>query len=320
MPFIKTFLYCYFSEVKGKKKVDIPDVRLPDSPMLEGEMDDPIEKGNFTYDASKVFTVDRTGMVLPEYADNKPDGDERVRYELHFPSSKVMDACRKYGATPVILLSIMMQRAIRSLNADEPLPVMANVVCDLREALEVPNTFRDSVSSVYLPYTREEEGKSLNDVCSHYRQLLASQRSVDSLRANAANSLRKLSEMLAGKDLGQKQAITGMISGVAPSTFVMSYLGRMDLGSVDDEIDSLQIYTSSTNGMTLEIVALENRFCVGIQQSFRDDRYVQAFMCECLKVGIPIESKSSPILFSTPRDRSGKGIINALLSRIRGNQ
>lgn len=49
------------------------------------------------------------GFKLPETA-NKAD---HRRYEIRFSQEEFMKACKKYGASPITLLSIMMSRGIQ---------------------------------------------------------------------------------------------------------------------------------------------------------------------------------------------------------------
>ncbi|MGN0033323.1 MAG: hypothetical protein ACI358_06060 [Candidatus Limimorpha sp.] len=320
LPFIKTFLYCYYKEVWRDKDLYIPDLRLPDSPLLDGEMDEPIEKGNFHFDPEKVLNIDRSGMTIPEYLSDNDSYDTRYRFEIKMPAGQVLDACKKLDATPVILFSLMAQKAIRSFNPEVEKPVTANVICDLREAIETPMTFRNCVASVYLPYTRTEEKEDDAVVCKKYRDLLNSQRSVDNLRAIAEGTLKKLSDILEEKSLEEKQALSQMIFAAAPNTFVMSYLGRLELGDVEEELENFQIYTSSTNDMAFEIVSYGSCFCIGIQQSFKDDKYIKAFLDFCRDAGIHAVYCSNRIEYSTPRDRSGKtfgALLKSLVKKLK---
>ena len=148
MFFIKTLLYYYLNFLYPHNNVRIPDVRLVGEGMLEGETADPVNDGNLTFDKSKVYQADRTAFAIPEVQSGEDAGGMSWRYEITFDVNKVMKVCKANNCTPAILMSVLMQKGVKSIYPDAVEPVLCNMICDWRESIGLPNTFRNCVSSI----------------------------------------------------------------------------------------------------------------------------------------------------------------------------
>lgn len=302
LPFVKTLLYQYFIYIQPFRKYRVPDLRVPGENLLDGEMADPVESGNFDFDPAKVTRVDRTGYALPEVLGGTGQGGKSYRFELVFGSGNVMGVCKEYGCSPSVLFCIMMQRAVRYVHPEADKPIVANVICDWRQAIGLPNTFRNCVTSVYLPYDETRASLSDKELGCHFRELLDAQRTIDSARASAS-VIKALSDMLSDmSSYEQKQQMMEKVAGAEVNTFVMSYLGLFDMGDLNDEIESMQIYTSGDRGLTVEVVALKDKFTMNVKQSFGSQDYVDAFLMECNEAGIVPLAVSEKIEFQVPKD------------------
>lgn len=152
MPFIETLIY-YYCASRYKSDASSEGIRLADSPLLEGETTEP-NLGGYDFDESKPpVEVSRDAYALPDGA--KEDKDLNYRFELHIDSPSFMKVCKANGATPVVLTSLLMSAGIAEIFPDFDKPINANIAVDIRDALDLPNTFKNCVRSMPLPYTRE---------------------------------------------------------------------------------------------------------------------------------------------------------------------
>ena len=202
MPFIETLIYYYCNLKYGSKKPP-EGVRLAEDPLLPGETVDPFLQ-EYDFDQNKKFIeLSRDAYAIPE---NVPSEEiTNYRYEVKIPAEQYMKLCKKNNATPVILLSLLMSRAITELYPDYDKPVNANIATDMREALDCPNTFKNCVKSMILPYSREFSKKTLTEQATEYREILKAQRDRDFCRKEA-NAMLGLFDKLDSGQSGLSQA------------------------------------------------------------------------------------------------------------------
>lgn len=301
MNFIKTLLYYYLHFCHPYNTITVPNVRLAGERMLRGEVADPVAEGDFEFDKERIFTVSREAFSIPQNAHPSTDG-RNWRYEVTFDSEEIMTLCRKINATPAILVSMTMQRALLKLYPTADKPMLCNLTCDWRHSIGLPNTFRNCVSSIYLPYTSDLAERSDGEVATHFRDLIARQKEINSARCSAS-VMRMMSDMLdkAG-DYGAKQALVSRFTSRPIDTFVCSYTGRADMGDAEKYIDSIHIYSSGIKGLHLQMMSVGETLTVDILQSFPEGEYVEAFIAEAKRMGIKYIHCSNTIEYTTPKD------------------
>ena len=297
-PFVETLLY-YYCQLRYKTAERPEGVRLAGEPLLEGETLDPFLR-KYDFDASKDFiSLFRDAYVLPESAAKAEKTN--YRYEIMLPHDRFMAVCRENNATPVILLSLLMSRGIAALYPNYDKPINANIATDMRAALDAPNTFKNCVRSMILPYDHEFAARTLKDQATQYRELLARQRDRDFCRREANNMMGLFDRLDALDSYGEKQKIMAFFEDMALPTYVVSYLGQFILGENAAHINSIHLYNSGTAGLGINMIACGDRFVLDFKQSFPSDKYAKAFVREAEALGIDCEI-SEAVAFETPGD------------------
>lgn len=298
MPFIETLIY-YYCELKFGSKPLPEGVRLAEDPLLPGETADPFMQ-RYDFDENKEFiSLSRDAYAIPENV--AAEDVTNYRCELKIPHAQYIRVCKENNATPVILLALLMSRAIARLYPDYDKPINANIATDMREALDAPNTFKNCVKSMILPYSRELAEKSLAEQAAEYRRLLAAQRDRDYCRREA-NAMLGLFDRLDGLgSYGEKQKIMAFYEGMTLNTYIISYLGRFKLGENAQYIDDIHLYNSGTTGLGVNMISCGDFFVLDFKQSFSSDKYVKAFCAQLDWLGITYQD-SGIIPFVTPGD------------------
>lgn len=297
-PFIETLIY-YYCQAKYGKKPKPDGVRLENDPLLDGETADPFTE-KYDYDGDKEFvSLSRDAFFIPENV--AVEEKTNYRYELKLPHGRFMEVCKANNATPVILLSLLMSKGIAALYPDYDKPINANIATDIREALDVPNTFKNCVKSMILPYSREFSALSLREQATEHRELLKKQRDRDYCRKEA-NAMMGLSDKLdALGSFEEKQKIMSFFEGMTLNTYIISYLGQFALGENAQYIESMHLYNSGTTGLGINMISCGEYFVLDFKQNFPSDKYVKAFSKELKKLNIPYEL-GERIEFITPED------------------
>lgn len=298
MPFIETLIY-YYCKQKYKTKSLPEGVRTKKDPLLPGETVDPFLQG-YDFDQNKEFiSLSRDAFAIPE---NAPSADPTdFRCEVKVSHSDFMKVCKENGATPVILVSLLMSKAITEMYPDYDKPVNANIATDMREALDCPNTYKNCVKSMILPYSREFSELPLKEQAAQHRAILAAQRDRDYCRKEAAAMLGLFNKLDTLPSFEEKQKIMAYFDSFLLNTYVISYLGQFKLGGNAKHIEEMYLYNSGAAGLGITMIACGDHFCIGFKQSFSSDKYAKAFCAELDKLGIGYTA-SEMIPFLTPTD------------------
>ncbi len=283
MPFIETLIYYYCNLKYGSKKPP-EGVRLAEDPLLPGETVDPFLQ-EYDFDQNKKFIeLSRDAYAIPE---NVPSEEiTNYRYEVKIPAEQYMKLCKKNNATPVILLSLLMSRAITELYPDYDKPVNANIATDMREALDCPNTFKNCVKSMILPYSREFSKKTLTEQATEYREILKAQRDRDFCRKEANAMLGLFDKLDSFNSYEEKQKMMAFFEGMTLNTYIISYLGQFKLGENAQYIDEIHLYNSGTTGLGINMISCGEYFVLDFKQNFASDKYVKAFTAQIDKLGV----------------------------------
>lgn len=297
-PFIETLIYYYCQQKYHSKAV--PDgIRLEADPLLPGETIDPLLQ-SYTYDNSKEFiSISRDSYHIPE--NMATEEKTNYRYEVKIPCADFLRVCKENNATPAILLALLMSRAICELYPDYDKPINANIAADMREALDAPNTFKNCVKSMILPYSRDFSELPLREQATEYREILKKQRDRDYCRREANNMLGLFSKLDGLDSYEEKQKLMSFFDGMTLDTYIISYLGQYTLGDNAQYIDDIHFYNSGTTGLGINMSSSEEYFMLDFKQNFPSDRYVKTFCAELEKLGITYAA-SEVIAFSTPED------------------
>lgn len=221
--------------------------------------------------------------------------------ELDIDSPSFMKVCKANGATPVVLTSLLMSAGIAGMFPDFDKPINANIAVDIRDALDLPNTFKNCVRSMPLPYTREFLDMPLDAQAKQQRALLNAQRDRDNCRRAANASLALFDKLDTMEGYEAKQSMMDFLGGMLLNTYTISYLGQMRVNENAQYIDVIGIYNSGSAGISISMIACGDKFCFNFKQSFESDRYVKAFRRGLDEHGIEY-SASEVIPFVTPKD------------------
>lgn len=297
-PFVETLIY-YYCQLRYKSKASAEGIRLANSLLLVGETTEP-NLGSYTYDETKPdVAVSRDAYAIPENVVEEHDTD--YRYYVEIPAASYMKVCKENGATPVILTSLLVSAGMASLYPDFDKPINANIAVDIRDALDLPNTFKNCVRSMPLPYRREFLSMPLSEQAKEQRTLLNAQRDRDLCRKAANASLGMFDKLDTLPSYEAKQQMMDFFNGMLINTYVISYLGQMVLNENAQYVENIGFYNSGAAGLGVTMIACGDKFCLNFKQSFESDKYVKAFLAQLDSLGIAYKA-SEAIAFVTPRD------------------
>lgn len=297
-PFIESLIF-YYCKMKYRSQASSEGIRLYKDSLLEGETTEPFAKA-YEYDSTKKFpNISKEGFAIPENLEK--NANTSYRYELTLPVKEFMEVCKKNNATPTILVSLILNKTIAKLYPNYDKPIHANIATDMRDALGVPNTFKNCVKSMVLPYDKDYENLSLKEQATKYRELLALQRDVDYCKREANTMLGLFDKLDTLPSLEEKRKIMSFFENMILNSYVISYIGQFVLNENEKYVDSIHLYNSGVIGLGINMICVSGKFIFDFKQSFTSDKYLNGFVDSLKEFGIPYE-RSGIIAFETPKD------------------
>ena len=296
-PFVETLVY-YYCCARSRKALDATGIRLASQPLLAGETAQSIGTTRYDYDASNVITVDKDGFALPSLAQPIT---AYYRTELQIPEQAFLAYAKQIGATPAILLSLLLSDSIATCYGPTDKPIVCSMATDYRAKIGVPNTYENCVGSLYLPYTAAVAASTPTQQAQHFRALLQQQQSVDAVRCAVNAQIGLFDKLDALPTLAEKRHMMAMFNDMCINTYVISYLGQFNLQSCAPYLDSIHLYNSGVAGLRVNMIAAADCFSIDVLQSFADMCIVTTLQQKLQQIGMPYTCTPASI-YETVKD------------------
>lgn len=291
--FVET-LVCYYSELNYGVSIENGDGTLPKA----GDILDPFASGMYPVDPSVPMPQSvKEGFALPEVPDKMTD-DTDYRYAFTLNNDSLMAYSKKIGASPAIVVALLMNKAIHTVHPDADKPVLCSMASSLREGLHAENTFKNCVNSINLPYDPAQDFVSQ---AKDYKQIIKAHKEENFVKQCANTMVYLFSKLDEMPTIEAKKQVMAMFDNIRINSYSLSYTGRLDLTECEKYIESMHLYSGGNNGLFVNMMSVGNTTTVDVLQSFTDEAYVNAFKQLLEEAGI-VYTVSERITFTTPRD------------------
>ncbi|SDA25874.1 hypothetical protein SAMN02910447_01991 [Ruminococcus sp. YE71] len=297
--FVETLIYHYCQTAYGST-AGSEGILTADAPITEAETSEPCgDKYKIDRKAlNKIVGVSRKGFTLPE---TKAAKSAHRRRELKFPQKDFIALCKASGASPVVMLSVMMSRAIRGLYPDSREVINSNFPVDARAALGCEGTYKNCVKSISLPYGDNESQMSAEELCRHYKRLMNEQRTPERCKDEFNKIIMLLNAVSHLRSFGKKRAVMKMLDDLRLDTYLISYIGQFRFHENERYVESVHLYSDCSSGLVMNMTCQCGYFIIDFTQDFEGDKYVNALAESFANAGIAL-SVSDEIIYSTPCD------------------
>lgn len=301
MPFIQTLLY-YYCCLRYNKVFEAKGIRLAGEPLLPDETKEPYGNVKYEVENTQMPEIIKDGYALPE---NENEVTHYYRYEINLNRDKFLAFAKQNNATPAILVSLFASKAIKRLHPDAQKPIVCSMANDMRKEVGLENTHKNCVGSLYFPYTNEVEKLSFAEQATLYRKIMKEQKE-PSVVKSAINSHIGLSDKLDSLDTFEaKKQMMSFFNDFCINTFVISYLGQLQIGECEKYVDSMHLYSSGTKGLILNMLSAGDYITVDLLQSFESEALAGEFMQLLDECGLEYNA-SEKIEFETTCDKTFK--------------
>jgi hypothetical protein len=287
-PLMKSLLYMYISERYGKEGIATERIRMPDSPISDGEHAYPFPKSAIEADVSDIISeaLEEVYSLDPDAFDN----EGLYAYHLHIPQKAMMAKASSSDGSPISFLSVLLYRALHRLDQNIDKPVVAHVQHQYRAALRAPLTHHSLVS--YIPVTFSPR-LSKWDVERQNTVVRGQVILKGGIEADVASVNRLIAAFPEGGSLADKREAMASYAenSIRGKTFGISYVGKMDWCGLEPYVEDLHAYIGekhTKNMMIIEVMTVADDFSLTFMQSGRGEKYLNAFIEEICALDIPV--------------------------------
>ena len=287
-PLMKSLLYFYASERYGAEGLASDRIRMPDSPVCEGEYAYPFPDSAMDTDARTVLPKEPEeayGLDADAF-----DKEGLYAYHLHVPQKEMMAKASSSDGSPVSFLSVLLYRALHRLDSGIDKPVVAHVQHQYRAVLRTPLSHHSLVNYIpvtMLPRIRTWDVEKQNTVVRG-QVILKGGKDADIASINRLiEAFPEKSSFADKKDAMARYAQKSILC----KTFGISYVGKMDWCGLERYVEDLHAYIGerdTKNMLLIEVMTVGEDFSLTFMQSGKGEKYLNAFMEEIRSLRIPV--------------------------------
>ena len=287
-PLLKSLLYVYVSQRYGADGLAAERIRMPDSPVGEGEWTYPFPDGGMDGEAPEAPPQDPEAAY--ELDPNAFDRGGLYAYHLHIPQRAMMAKASSSDGSPISFLSVLLYRALHRLDPAIHKPIVAHVQHQYRAVLRAPMSHHSLVNYIPVslsPRLRGWDVERQNTVVRG-QVILKGGYEADVASVNRLMEAFPREASLACKREAMARYAENSIRG---KTFGISYVGKMDWCGLEPYVEDLHAYIGekhTKNMMILEVMTIGEDFSLTFMQSGRGEMYLNAFLEELRALDIPV--------------------------------
>jgi hypothetical protein len=287
-PLLKSLLYIYVTERYGTEGLEVERIRMPDSPVCEGEFAYPFP--DRMIEAEELDILPKAPEEAYSLDPDAFDKDGLYAYHLHIPQKAMMAKASSSDGSPVSFISVLLYRALHRLDQNIDRPVVAHVQHQYRSTLQTPMSHHSLVNYIPVVLSPRMSGWDVEKQNTVVRGqvILKGGRDADVVAIRHLIEAFPVDASLADKKEAMARYAEESIHG---KTFGISYVGKMDWCGLERYVNDLHAYIGekhTENMLLIEIMTVGEDFSLTFMQSGRGEKYLNAFLQEIRALDIPV--------------------------------
>ena len=282
---MRTLLYYYCSE---RYNVELNDegIRLVGDEISEEEWADPV--ANRT-DLPTPTRNEMPNALNPVAAAGLEEDRQQTAYSIAISESEFMRFTLDNDGSPGTMVALLLSRAIAKLFPEAEDAIRIALCVNQRKALGTPLAHQSLVGGVMLEYKDGMRDWPLSRQGTIYRGMVFAQTEEETVLAGAASNAGMVQMILSKESDAERLEVIAAINEMTKKliTATVSYVGKANYKEAEQYIRDFRSWTSSaSNGLLVEIAAVNGRFVIDFLQKFSSPLYVNAFLKELEDNGI----------------------------------
>ena len=300
MEFVKTTLYYYICEKYGEV-FPTDHIRTLNTPITGEELTDPYL--NFPGISEKPlggFPGTSPAFTLEDYGISLTGADTLFRMSVD--EKAFMKYSRENDGSPATMTAAFLAKALYRLrsDSDSDKPIRIALPYNNRLALHTPLAHHSLVESCAVTYPSKAGDWSIEKLGTVTRGAVALQSDPSNMRAMIYAKVMFLDKLRAAADLETVKSLCAESGkrGLNVVSSVISYVGKLPLGVLEDFIESMYSCVQGFSGWIIEMNAAGGKLCYAICQAFSEDIFVKALADEMRREGIEVElGGAEPLIY-----------------------
>lgn len=271
----QTIIQGYFECLEGK---DFPgtDIDLHESPSSE-EWEDPYAHAVELENVFRRHYKDGFSFTEDQITDGFP-----TLYSFTVPENVVVGYAKKDEGNVSGLISLALARALEIIDPETDRIMHIACPMDLRKMLGCEKTLRNCTKSARYELTPELRSKPQNVQLSCLKAQMLLQSSSEYQMPRYYKDRQEIDRFYALSSLREKKAYYAQ--GAFKSEPIVSYLGKIDFGELNDRVRDVFIYgkVAGCAGMQCVCVCFKNRCRISTSYNLMGIRFLKTFVNEIL--------------------------------------
>ena len=305
MRWLKATLWQYLRDLGHE--VDSTGIMTGDTSMTPEEwaepdvdalpMDQPVGKLDFPHDS---YTL------MADYMAFMKDPDRRMGYyPITIPKTELMQYARGNDGSPNSIIAALLFRMC-AREFPEVKNFGGRITCNYRADVGCPETYRDMVRPLYIPYESRMKDWPIEKLSTmtRSRMYIQMQPEVSWDRCRKVHAFRKAIDAQPDLDSKVNYAVEHSLTvhGI-PAIFYISYVGKVEWGGLAPYIRG--VFTLAFGHNMIEINATEEAFCLSFLTLRKDRKYIDGFLKalddESISYTVgPVEDRKLPEILLPP--------------------
>jgi len=256
--FLESVLYHYYC-MKDGVEYDPNGIRTDSTRMTEAETFEPYSK---QYEVSPDYVLQRGEQPVPYHLPEivRNDSDEVLEYGFRLPSDALMRYVKANGTSPSVMLSMLVDEAIRRLHPDADKPIFVMIPVSIRRFLGCEETFKNCSSRIMLPVSGTPmDALPFDQRAVQLRAMLKQQMNADKFRA----IYNMLGQMYRGRmeqatDYREELSRPAGFMTTNHDTFYIDYIGSLHKTGYAGQITDVRFLCKPAAGNTLHLNMIEH--------------------------------------------------------------
>ena len=282
---VRTLLYYYCSE-RYHVTLKRDGIRLLGDEISPEEWNDPVANRTDLPIPPRMEMSDALNLITA--AGIEADLQKTV-YSIKIDESKFMRFNLDNDGSPGTMVALLFSRAVAALYPEAKETIRIALCVNQRRALHAPLAHHSLVGGAMLEYKEEMRDWPLEKQGTAYRGMVFAQTEEEKVLSGVASGAA-ISRMILSKESDEeRRAVAGYIGSLANKvlTATVSYVGKANYKEAEQYIRDFRTWTSpASNGILIEISAVNGHFTLDFLQTFSNPLFVNAFLKELDDNGI----------------------------------
>lgn len=278
----------YYCQLRYDKNLTNADALTFDTPMSEDELRDPLSS-EIPQDLPKKSNPKIPQAFRPDWQGLVNVTTQQVHH-ISISSEQVDDFCNRYSVTPPVMIDVLFARALHSIHPDVSQPIISGMPASVRRLTGCQQSMLNATIPLRIVHNAKFWQMSLEQQLAEVRKQIKAQ-TEPCVMWTEMKALVKLFKMLRCMPDFLRAFIMprAFAKAVAINSYDLSFTGRMRLNETNKYVKSCFINAAyKGSGMMMQMLSLDNCFCISYCQEWQDTIYLNRFLRELEEVGFSV--------------------------------